>query len=437
MNTISIDCGASFIKSALFADGKIVEKKSYSTPSEDKNIDAFYIGKVQSVIDGVKEVIDSFSNKGETYSVCISNEMHGFILAEENGEPYTGYISWQKEYGNIKVDGLSSVDILSEEQFKTSVKNTGMSLRAGLPSGNLLFLLRSGKLPKRKLYFYTLGDYIIRRVFGVECDCSESNAAATGLYDLNEKQWNAQLLDLFDDFIIFPNVGNKPVTAEVDGIKYNIFPAIGDYQAALLGAGIERANDISFNLGTGAQVSVISDQISFSETHQVLPFFNGKYLNRIPHLPSGRALNVYFRFFKSVLNSFDINPDDSFIWDKINNSINDALPNEMMCSMSFFENPIENRTKGAIDNIGEYDLLFPNVVKMIYDQVSDNFIYAADKIIDRNAVRRIIFSGGIARRISYIKDKIIGHYGEDIEVVESSDETLAGLYLYSLIDAEK
>ena len=120
-----------------------------------------------------------------------------------------------------------------------------------------------------------------------------------------------------------------------------------------------------------------------------------------------------------------------------NNSVEQALPNEMQCSMSFFENPVENRTKGKIDNIGEYDLSFSNLIKLVYDQVADNFIWAADNIVNPDSVGRIIFSGGIARRISYIREKIIGHYVPGIEVVENSDETLLGLYKYSIIELER
>ena len=437
MNTITIDCGASFIKGALFSDGKIVDRKDFSTPSESSVNDVFYTDKVESIITGVKEVVREFLKNEKEINVCISNEMHGFVLSSDDGTPYTGYVSWQKEYGGIKIDDLSSVDILNREEFKSAIEKTGMNIRAGLPSSNLMYLLRSGKLNGRKQHFYTLGDYIIKRVFGEECDCSESNAAATGLYDLVEKKWNEQLTGLFDDRLIFPNVGDRVLNIVVEGVKYNVFPAIGDYQAALLGAGIEKPTDISFNLGTGAQVSIITDSLTFSKDYKILPFVGGSYLKRIPHLPSGRALNVYFRFIKDVLGSFDVDIEDKAIWDKFSNSISQSLPNEMQCSMSFFENPIENRTKGKIDNIGEYDLTFSNLIKLVYDQAADNFMWAADKMVSPDSVKRIIFSGGIARRIDYIREKLIRHYDSSVEVIQNSDETLLGLYKYSLIELEQ
>ena len=178
-------------------------------------------------------------------------------------------------------------------------------------------------------------------------------------------------------------------------------------------------------------------KMPFSKDYQILPFVGGSYLKRIPHLPSGRALNVYFRFIKDVLGSFDVDIEDKAIWDKFSNSISQSLPNEMQCSMSFFENPIENRTKGKIDNIGEYDLTFSNLIKLVYDQAADNFMWAADKMVSPDSVKRIIFSGGIARRIDYIREKLIRHYDSSVEVIQNSDETLLGLYKYSLIELEQ
>lgn len=432
MNTITIDCGASFIKSTLFVDGEIKKRLDIDTPFEKKENDIFYTGKIEDIIRGVNKIIESFSLEGKKYNLCISNEMHGFLLADEKGGPCTGYISWQKEYGNIKVDGLSSVDILKKD-YSEEIRKSGMNLRAGLPSSNLYYIIRTQDFKKEKLYFYTLGEYIIKRIFNADIEISVSNAAASGLYDLSINNWNQRLISLFNEKVVFPEIGNNKLVVEKNNKIFNIFPAIGDYQAALLGAGIEKKGDLSFNLGTGAQVSIISEEIKFTDYYQVLPFFGAKYLYRIPHLPSGRALNVYFRFVKDILNSYKINIDDNEIWDILNESIYEAKPNEMKCSMSFFENPIDNRTKGFLDDIGEYDLTLGNLFKLIFDKEADNFLYAADKIANIDEVKRIIFSGGIARRILYIKNKIINHYGDDVEIIETIDETMIGLYKYSLM----
>lgn len=434
MNTIAIDCGASFLKTALFEDGKILKQIDIpmKTLRNDRNI--FSPDKIEEIILNVKNVIAELSDGIDEFNFCISNEMHGFILLNEDNSYFTDYISWQNEYGNIEYNGIKSCELLKTDKFKENIKKTGMSVRAGLPSSNLIYL--SNAYPfENKLFFYTLGDCIIKKVFGIEPICHISNASASGLYDIENFIWPSEILNLVNYNLIMPKVGNDRITVDYNHKKVFIFPAIGDYQAALLGAGIKDNEDISFNLGTGAQVSIISDKPVFSDKYQVLPFFGGKYLFRVAHLPSGRALNVYFRFFKDVLNSFDVHIEDSEIWDTILNNIKeDNSDNTISCSMGFFENSADSCTKGFIKDIGEFDLSFTNLVSAVMKQEADNFIKASYTVCDnREEIKRVIFSGGIAKKIDYIRQNIINSFNDGVEVVLALNETLIGLEKYTSI----
>lgn len=68
--------------------------------------------------------------------------------------------------------------------------------------------------------------------------------------------------------------------------------AIADQQAALLGAGLE-PGWVSVNLATGCQVSVLSDE--FSTSVQTRPYFGGRFLHTVTHLPAGRLLAAALR----------------------------------------------------------------------------------------------------------------------------------------------
>ena len=432
MNTIAIDCGASFLKTALLENGEILKHIDIpmKTLRNDRNI--FSPEKIEEIITNVKKAISELSDGIDEYNLCISNEMHGFILLKKDASYFTDYISWQNEYGNIEYNGIKSCELLKTDKFKDCILQTGMSVRAGLPSSNLIYL--SNAYPfEEQLYFYTLGDCIFKKVFGIEPICHISNAAASGLYDIENHKWISDILNYVNYNLIMPKVGDEVITTDYGNKKVHIFPAIGDYQAALLGAGINDGKDISFNLGTGAQVSVISDNAVFSDKYQVLPFFNGKYLFRVAHLPSGRALNVYFRFFKDVLNSFDVQVDDSKIWDIILNNIkDDNSDNNISCSMGFFENSADTCTKGFIKDIGEFDFSFSNLVSAVMKQEADNFIKASYKVCNnREEIKRVIFSGGIAKRIDYIRHSIINSFNDEVEVIMALNETLVGLEKYT------
>lgn len=103
----------------------------------------------------------------------------------------------------------------------------------------------------------------------------------------------------------------------------------------------------------------------------------------------------------------------------------------LICDLSFFENPITDHSIGSIANIGEFDLRVGTLFNSIFEQMIKNFVWAADKVQpDREKVKRIIFSGGVARKIEKIRDGISAHYLSGTEIHVANDETLIGLYKY-------
>lgn len=435
MNTIAIDCGASFIKGALIADGTILRRMRTASPAVPDNGEFLSPVWIRTLLPMVENLLAQLADGQDAVKLCISNEMHGFLLAYEDGTPFTDYISWQKEYGSLPVGGVCAMALLGEERYAEEIRRSGMPLRSGLPNCNLLYLKLSGILGKAEgqLYFYTLGDYIVRMLAGTRAiTCHPTNAAAAGLYDLWTGTWNDRLIAASGgEDIIFPEVGETAAEFTLNGTKITVLPAVGDQQAALFGAGLEQDGDLSFNLGTGAQVSKLTPDCRETGKYQIRPFFDGRYLKTIPHLPSGRALNVYFRFIKDILNRFGVEKEDSEIWSAVIRAQSECAHTDMKCRMTFFENPVTAQTTGSIENIGEYSLTAGSLFCAAFQSLADNFIWAAKEIEpDSSRVERIIFSGGIAARLESVRNHIIRAYGRDIRVVVAEDETLTGLYRY-------
>lgn len=433
MNTIAIDCGASFVKGALVKEGKIICRSEKSSPRVHGDESVFEPVQVTELVSMVREMIAELGAGEKEVRLCISNEMHGFLLADADGIPYTDYISWQKEYGAVEIDGVSSFAELREKSGSLDVWKGGMGLRAGLPSCNLLYLVRKGYLDMSKqLFFYTLGDYLIRELSGQPPVCHPTNAAATGLFDLTENVWNWKLIGyICQDRICFPQVGGGILEFAVGNLKVYCLPAIGDQQAALLGAGLESEDELSFNLGTGAQVSVLAKKVEFSESYQIRPYFHNMYLKTVPHLPSGRALNVYFRFFKDVLDVFGMDADDDKIWDTLLREAERGEAGKLVCDLSFFGNAVTDHVVGSIGNIGEYSLTVGSLMRAVLDRMAANFIDVVGVLgKDFGNIKKLIFSGGISRKVGYITRRIRDAFGENVAYSVAEDETLIGLLKY-------
>ena len=432
MNTIVIDCGASFLKGALYLDSNIIKQISKKSPVVHGSEPIERTIQIDALMNNVEIMLDDLSKDLDTFRLCISNEMHGFILTDKNINPIIDYISWQKEYGNIGVRGVCSKEYLMKYK-ENEIAASGMPIRAGLPSSNLHYLSRNLNIDISCSYFLTLGDYILSKLAKKIVSCHPTNAAATGLFSISNMDWNYEYFSYVSNYknIILPSVGDGRFTFEYKGKTVEARPALGDQQAALLGSGFKTRNQISFNLGTGAQVSVLvsEDECCISSNYQLRPYFYGMLLKTIPHIPSGRAANVFIRFYKSVLASFSVDVSEDVIWGKILSSC-DAR--ELKISLSFFENAISNCTKGGIENISENNLTFENLSASFIDQMGQNFIDVSKRIVDKKNVSEVVFSGGIARRIKRIRDIIMKEFKTDYYV--SENETLNGLYIYSLMD---
>lgn len=441
MNTIVIDCGASFVKGACIRDGKIVGRLQKRSPVVHGDEPICTPVQIAALVPLVRSIVLELGKGEQELRLCIANEMHGFLLAYEDGSAYTDYISWQKEYGGRKKDKRAPVEQLAGEDFRLDILHTGMALRAGLPSCNLLYLAENGFLDTdAPLYFYTLGDYLIRALSGRQPVCHKTNAAATGLYDMLQSDWNRRLIrHISGEKVIFPAIGEEEIYFKLGDICIHCPPAIGDQQAALLGSGFFGQNELSFNLGTGSQVSSLVKETQLKETmfsgqYQIRPYFHGMYLKTIPHLPAGRALNVYIRFFKDTLELFGMEVSEDEIWETLLAEECKGLASKLDCDMSFFENPVTDRTSGAITNIGEYSLTAANLMHSAFESLVKNYLWAADILEpDRRRIEKIIFSGGVARKIERIRSGIIAGYRQGVAYRVAEDETLFGLYRYGEI----
>lgn len=447
MNSIVIDCGASFIKAAKFdKNGIMIKNLSYSTKNQIDLVKADDIDKdlppiLQRTIFSIKRCICELSSEGEEIRFGLCNEMHGFVLTDENLIPQIDYVSWQKELALVDFDEKQSYQNYFEKMIpKDYILRSGMPFKAGLPSGNLLYMFESGMLDNRKLYyFYSLGDFVLAWLSQMHVNCHLTNAAASGMVDMEKKTWNQEMIHVLNaENVIFPSIIDDVQFFEMKWNKRTIHfkCALGDQQAALLGAGIENENQISVNMGTGAQVSRCVERLELSGDCQMRPYFKGCYLKTIPHIPSGRALNVYFNFVKQIITLFGCNDTicDEKIWEVIQEQIimeeqKNNQESMLDMDMSFFTNAITKHDKGHISKITEDNLNLGCLFYSAYCQMAQNVCQCIDRIANVKQFDELVFSGGVIRKSSLLQKKIVANY-QNVEVSIAENETLLGLFKY-------
>jgi sugar (pentulose or hexulose) kinase len=432
MNIMAIDCGASYIKGALIDySTKQIKKKYYKTTL--RNSGNLKLLRLSETINTIIEIITTVSDEGDTLHMAIANEMHGFVLADISGQGYFDFISWQNEFVPDGYSPAGYIKYIRNILTEKDILETGMPIKLGLPSTNLFYILNNDlKDISSGIYFYTLGDYIIRSISDQQPYMHPTNAAATGLYNILNDEWNRSIIrKLKLDRICFPAISSdRPIECNFYGRNLIIYPAIGDQQAALFGAGLMLDSELSVNMGTGAQVSVLCKAFELSPGYQIRPYFDGWYLKTIPHIPSGRALNVYYRFIKDIILSFNNEITDKSIWDYIITQARDSSFGSLGIDLSFFSNPITINTMGSIDKIKENEFFVGNLFRSIFKQMSENIYIIANRLVDLKNINRIILSGGVIEKNKLLQDFILEYFNNIHDYQVETDETFKGLINY-------
>jgi sugar (pentulose or hexulose) kinase len=212
-----------------------------------------------------------------------------------------------------------------------------------------------------------------------------TDAAAWGMYDLRADQWSEATLDLVGlDTVDMPDVTWElaPVGARA-GVP--VMCAIADQQASLLGAGLgEGVPQVSVNLATGCQVSVVSDSIaSPAQTRPYLPARGRRrYLHTVTHLPAGRLLTA------AVLEARGSTDRADWQW--------------------------------AVGSVGS-----DSRVGAAVDTIVAAIVAAVDRLGARGLPVR--FSGGLVQQFAPIRDRLLQELAVAGSVFPGDDASLAGL----------
>jgi len=403
MNVLLVDFGASRVKAVLWSLDQNRCLDSYNVPSPSP-----IFGKKGEVevnpyhYVNIWHNIFTVMNKYGIDETWICSEMHGFIIVDFNGKAITNYISWKDSRGSIKG--------IEKEKFLTE---TGMRLCPGLPIVTLKQLNKQNKLPNN-FHILTLVDFLLW-ADGNYFTSNETLLAGTGLYSIKTRNWHPLLFKLAD--LDINNVILSPITSINKPLgNVDIFGGVGDLQAAINGANIKE-NSILVNLGTGSQIIIPSNykdsSIIGSPTTEKRIGVNGEVFSAITHIPCGRALDVFANFLGHTLfwNWFAVLESRQILKSKIEIIMNVFTSGGFICNIK--EKNFTQRTfmEGlALSWLKQYTRLI-------------------EDLDPQNVYKRIYVSGGLSRRLPFIKPVLEALSGREVQLVKpiTGEETLDGL----------
>ena len=242
---LGIDIGSSFIKICLLGESSISHVKRVKSPSSGPGVNGKHEVNPQLFLQIIIRLIDEYLHSHEDINgIYISTQMHCFVVVDEFGNACTDLITWKdRRSEEFFVGKLNTIDWFKKNVSSDILLQTGMGIRSGLPSLNLFVLQKQNKI-KNTMSFGTIGDYIISYLTKTPISSSLSNAAATGLFDLEKNCWHYKLIDMLGLKLSLPILhrkSNEPVgsykkvdvfsfelSAYREFINKNAMPSSGD-----------------------------------------------------------------------------------------------------------------------------------------------------------------------------------------------------------------
>ena len=239
----------------------------------------------------VDTLADAFSPLG---CIGVTGQMHGILYYDRAGNAVSPLYTWQDGSGReLAADGEPYAAALS--------RITGYPTASGFGACTAYVHRVRSRIPKSAVGFCTIHDYVAMHLAGQTRPlCHVSDAASFGLFDLKTGVFDETAIRKAElDGSLFPNV-----TADfaVLGTYRGATPvccAVGDNQASFLGSVSDMENSILVNLGTGGQVSYLTDRPA-DRALEVRPLGEGKYIAVGASLCGGSAFSALESFLRQT-----------------------------------------------------------------------------------------------------------------------------------------
>lgn len=349
MKHLGIDIGTTTICGAVISeDGRFVDSVTEDNRSFIEHEDAWArLQAPETIIETVLGIVERLIDRyPDIASIGVTGQMHGVLYVDRDGRSVSPLFTWQDARGDLPYrEGQSYADYACDVSGYRMASGYGL-LTHFYNSVNRL-------IPQEAVTLCTIGDYAVMRLCGrLSPILHTSNAASIGCFDLKKRDFDhsaAEKLSIPSSFL--PTVtSDSTVAGEYRGIPVGI--AIGDNQASFIGSGAGE-HSILVNVGTGSQVSLISDYVEAGGSVELRPFVGDRYLLVGSSLSGGRAYALLERFFRSVVEMTGAAVDSMYPY--MAQAIEGCEGDGLKISTLFDGSRDDPTTRGAIEGIDTHN----------------------------------------------------------------------------------
>ena len=372
----------------------------------------------RALLDGILDA------HADVAAIGLTGQMHGIVYLDGAGRALGPLITWQDMRAlQPGEDGQSVVDAVAAR--------FGAKVFGGYGLMSHLHNLRKGHVPKGARQVATVADYLGMALTGATRPrLHASNAASLGLYDPATQAWRRDILRAFGEpGGILPEVVNRFQTVgSYRGVPVGV--AIGDNQAAFLGCVDDADSRILLNVGTGGQVSLLSEQPLEAEEIETRPFNEERFLIAGTSLCGGRAYALLAAFFAECARGFGCaTPDPYAAMARFLEKPREADP--MRVDTAFDGTREHPARRGSIENLGAGNFTPWGLTRGVLEGMARELFERYRTISDGVGLRRagIVASGNGMRRNPALQQIASEMFGMPLALSPTAEEAARGAAL--------
>ena len=409
MKAIGIDLGTTSICGVVIdtQTGKVLHSRTENSNAFIKTENSW--GKIQDpekIISTAMDILDDFITE-DIAVIGITGQMHGIVYTDCNGMAISPLYTWQDGRGNLPYGDTTYAEYIGSHSGYGNVTH---------------FYNRENNLvPAKANGFCTIHDYLVMRLCGLNTALIHiSNAASFGCFDLENSCYSYPCdVTVINDYHIAGNYKGIPVSV-----------AIGDNQASVFSSLADDA-DILLNVGTGSQISIISNHAIWGDGIETRPYFDGKYLIVGAALCGGRAYAVLKDFYKKVI-GYVADADDKVIYNIMDKMLTES--EEVLKVDTRFSGIRGNESiRGSITGISTENFTPTALTRgLLYGMIEELYGMYRDMDCKRSG---LVGSGNGIRKNSHLINVAENRFSASIKIPAHTEEAAYGAALFALISS--
>lgn len=364
--------------------------------------------------------------------IGVTGQMHGIVYLSADGAAVSPLHIWQDGSGDqICATGKTYAQELAAR--------TGYPLATGFGAVTHFFHVSNGLVPETAAVFCTIHDYVAMQLAQRTTPLLHaSDAASFGLYSLENAAFDADAIHAGGMRPeMFPAVGGdyEKLGETSEGVP--VFSAIGDNQASFLGSVRDMRGSILVNMGTGSQISLLSDTLVRDVQLETRPCVEGTYLLVGSSLCGGRAYALLEQFCRTLVQEAGLACDSLYpVLDRLSADF-ENLSDKLTVHTQFSGTRREPQKRGSIENLGTENFtprhLTVGVLEGTVNELYD--LYAGRTVLPDFRPRALVGSGNGIRKGAVLRRMFEKRFGAPLCVPAHTEEAAYGAALYAMVGA--